>query len=55
MTLKNPYPEQHDTHERQQGGNTSVSGEKHDQKKATTIPEDKRFSREVVTPAKEKE
>ncbi len=27
--MKNQYPEQHDTHERQKGGNTSVVGEKH--------------------------
>lgn len=55
MTLKNRYPEQFDTHERQQGGQTPARGEKHDQTKAKTITADRRFSREVVTPAKEKE
>jgi hypothetical protein len=42
--MKNQYPEQHDTHERQRGGNSAPTGEKHDQKKAKAIPAEKRFS-----------
>lgn len=44
MSLKNQYPEQHETHERQRGGNTTVSGEKHGSKKAERVPEEKRFA-----------
>lgn len=43
--MKNPYPEQHDTHERQRGGNTAVVGEKHDLPKANQIHEDRRWDR----------
>jgi hypothetical protein len=42
--MKNPYPEQRDTHERQGGGHTSATGEKHDQKKAKAILAEKRFA-----------
>jgi hypothetical protein len=41
---KNPYPPQRDTHKRMGGGNDTVSGEKHGQRKATRIPADRRFS-----------
>jgi hypothetical protein len=41
--MKNPYPEQHDTHERQRGGQTPATGEKHDQKKAKAIPATRRY------------
>ena len=42
--MKNQYPAQRDTHERQGGGHTSATGEKHDQKKAKAVPSEKRFS-----------
>jgi hypothetical protein len=45
----NPYEPQHDTHERQRGGNTPASGEKHDSKKAETITEDRRFGKTSKT------
>ena len=41
--MKNQNPEQHDTHERQGGGQTPATGEKHGQKKATTISANKRY------------
>jgi hypothetical protein len=53
--MKNPYPEQESTHERQRGGNRPATGEKHDSKKARTIPEDRRFSKDVVRPPVKKE
>ena len=42
--MKNQYPEQRETHERQKGGNSAPTGEKHEQKKAKAIPAAKRFS-----------
>jgi hypothetical protein len=42
--MKNPYPVSKETSERQGGGNTVPSGEKHDQKKAKAVPPEKRFS-----------
>ena len=42
MGLKNNFPEQSGTHERQRGGNTPVSGERHDQKKAERVTENQR-------------
>jgi hypothetical protein len=49
--MRNPYPEQHDTHERQGGdGNTFATGEKHNQPKAQTVPAEKRFSGSENTP-----
>ena len=41
--MKNLYSEQHDTHERQGGGNTPVTGEDHGQPKAKRIPAERRF------------
>lgn len=42
MSLKNNYPEQEKTHERQNGGNTPVTGERHQQKKAQYVTENQR-------------
>lgn len=42
--MKNLYPEQHDTHQRQTGGNTAVQGERHGQTKAQRIPAERRYS-----------
>jgi hypothetical protein len=42
--MKNPYPVSKETSERQRGGNTNPSGERHDQKKAKSIPAEKRFA-----------
>lgn len=42
MGLKNSFPGQSGTHERQGGGNTPVSGEKHDQKKAQYVRAEQR-------------
>ncbi len=41
--MKNPYPEQHDTHERQGGGNSAPTGERHGQRKAGQIPAERRY------------
>jgi len=41
--MKNPYPVSKETSERQRGGHTPATGEKHHQKKATTIPAAKRY------------
>jgi hypothetical protein len=41
--MKNPYPSQHDTHERQGGGNTAPTGEVHGQPKARRIPAEHRY------------
>jgi len=41
--MRNPYPEQEKTQERQGGGNVPVSGEKHGQKKAGAIPANRRY------------
>ena len=42
--MKNLYPEQHDTHQRQTGGNTApTGGEAHGQPKAKRIPAERRF------------
>jgi hypothetical protein len=41
--VKNTYPAQHDTHERQQGGNTTTVGEVHGQPKARRIPAERRY------------
>ena len=41
--MKNQYPEQHDTHERQHGGNTVASGERHNQPKAQRITAEHRY------------
>jgi hypothetical protein len=48
--MKNTYPEQHDTHERQRGGNTSAEGEKHDSPKAKKIPENRRWGTDAQKP-----
>jgi len=50
-TDKNPYPQQRETHKRAGGGNTTVSGEKHGQRKSERIPAERRFAgAENVTP-----
>ena len=41
--MKNLYPEQHDTHERQNGGNRPAEGEKHGQPKAQRIIAEQRY------------
>jgi hypothetical protein len=48
--VKNPYPEQQSTEERQVGGNVPATGEKHDQPKAKTVPAEQRFSGAEDTP-----
>jgi hypothetical protein len=42
--MKNQYPVSSETSERQRGGNTNPSGERHNQPKAKTVPENKRYS-----------
>jgi hypothetical protein len=41
--MKNPYPVSKETTERQRGGNIVPSGEKHNQAKAKTVSENKRY------------
>jgi hypothetical protein len=41
--MKNPYPVSNETSERQGGGHSVPTGEKHGQKKASTIPAAKRY------------
>jgi hypothetical protein len=41
--MKNPYPVSNETSQRQRGGHSVPTGEKHGQKKASTIPAAKRY------------
>jgi hypothetical protein len=42
--MKNPYPVSNETSERQGGGHSVPTGEKHGQKKAATISATKRYA-----------
>jgi hypothetical protein len=41
--MKNKFPYSSETAERQLGGNTTVTGESHDQPKARKIPAERRY------------